>query len=69
MLHAWYMMSLIPNLLNTVPGFLKQHFMDNRISYLIVAAKSDLHDLKQEHSIPLLISSGSTNASTSTCYV
>ncbi|GAB1296550.1 Mitochondrial Rho GTPase 1 [Apodemus speciosus] len=29
----------------------KQHFMDSRIPCLIVAAKSDLHEVKQEHSI------------------
>lgn len=29
----------------------KQHFMDSRIPCLIVAAKSDLHEVKQEHSV------------------
>ncbi|KAK2491005.1 hypothetical protein MC885_020458 [Smutsia gigantea] len=29
----------------------KQHFMDSRIPCLIVAAKSDLHEIKQEYSI------------------
>lgn len=30
---------------------LQQHFMDSRIPCLVVAAKSDLHEVRQEYSI------------------